>query len=48
MEFTGVDVCRIEVANRMLRNPYNDNNCSGAYNNLQSGMINLLDAETLA
>lgn len=32
----------------MLRNPYNDNNCSGAYNNLQSGMINLLDAETLA
>ena len=36
------------TSSRMLRNPYNDNNCSGAYNNLQSGMINLLDAETLA
>ena len=38
----------LRLPNCMLRNPYNDNNCSGAYNNLQSGMINLLDAETLA
>ena len=45
--YCGVYRCRC-MPNCMLRNPYNDNNCSGAYNNLQSGMINLLDAETLA